>query len=96
MKDINLHNKKTVDLLKRYHVKTLSLFGSMARGEENDESDIDLLVTFSQPTSLLQMVSFERELSFLLKRKVDLLTEHSVSQYLRKRILEESRIVYAA
>jgi predicted nucleotidyltransferase len=96
MKEINLHNKRTVDLLKRYHVKTLSLFGSIARGEASDESDVDLLVTFSKPTSLLQMVSFERELSMLLKRKVDLVTEYSVSQYLRKQILKESCLVYAA
>ncbi|HMD13322.1 MAG TPA: nucleotidyltransferase domain-containing protein, partial [Bacteroidota bacterium] len=58
--------------------------------------DVDLLVTFSQPTSLLQMVRLERELSSILGRKVDLLTAKSISPYLRNRILKESRPIYAA
>jgi predicted nucleotidyltransferase len=96
MKEINLHGKRVVELLERYHVRTLKMFGSTARNEANENSDVDLLVTFSEPVSLLRMVSLERELSLLLRRKVDLVTEHSVSQYLRKQILKESRLVYAA
>ena len=58
------------------------------------ESDVDLLVTFSKPTSLLRMVGLERELTATIGRKVDLLTTKSVSPYLRSRILRESRPVY--
>jgi len=77
-------------------VATISLFGSMARNEATEASDIDLLVSFSRPISLLQMVTLERELSDALGRKVDLLTEASLSPYLRDHILKERQLVYAA
>ncbi len=83
-------------LCKKYHVRSLSLFGSHVRRDFTPESDIDLLVSFSKPISLLDLVTFERELSAVLGRNVDLVTKASISPYLRKRILEECREVYAA
>jgi hypothetical protein len=91
-----LHSDEVVGVCKKYHVASISVFGSTAREEATTESDIDLLVTFSRPISLLQMVALERELSEVLGRKVDLLTEASLSPYLRDRILKERRVVYAA
>jgi hypothetical protein len=96
MNQINFKTEAILTICDRYHVKTLRVFGSVARGELRAESDIDLLVTFSKPTSLLQMVGLERELSATIGRKVDLLTVKSVSPYLRNRILKESRPIYAA
>ncbi|MCX6143306.1 MAG: nucleotidyltransferase family protein [Ignavibacteriales bacterium] len=92
----NLHTKRIVAICGKYHVATISLFGSMARNEATEASDIDLLVSFSRPVSLLQMVTLERELSDALGRKVDLLTEASLSPYLRDHILKERQLVYAA
>ena len=96
MNQINFNTEAILAICNRYHVKTLRVFGSVARGEVRAESDIDLLVTFSKPTSLVQMVGLERELSATIGRKVDLLTTKSVSPYLRNRILKESRPIYAA
>ena len=92
----NLHTKRIITICSKYHVATMSLFGSLARGEAKEASDIDLLVSFSRPVSLLQMVSLERELTEALGRKVDLLTEASLSPYLRAQILKERQLVYAA
>lgn len=91
-----LHSKEVSSLCRKYHVHTLSMFGSMARGEARAESDIDLLVSFSEPVTLLQLAAFERELSTILGRQVDLVTEASISPYLRKQILQEQRPVYDA
>ena len=96
MKQIDFNNEQVINLYNKYHVKTLRIFGSMARGESRMDSDVDLLVTFSKPISLLQMVGLERELSAIIGRKVDLLTTKSVSRYLRNSILKESRQIYAA
>ena len=96
MNQINFNTEAILTICNRYHVKTLRVFGSFARGELQAESDVDLLVTFSKPTSLLRMVGLERELTATIGRKVDLLTTKSVSPYLRSRILRESRPVYAA
>ena len=72
----------------------VGVFGSMARGEAKQKSDIDLIVRFSKRKSLLTMVRLERELTEALGRKVDLLTEAAISPYLRERILSELRVVY--
>jgi hypothetical protein len=74
----------------------VAIFGSAARGEATDESDIDLLVRFSEAKSLLDLARLERELSEAVGRKVDLLTEASISPYLRDRIRSEMVILYAA
>ena len=96
MNTINFNTEAVLTICNRYHVKTLRVFGSGARGEMTAESDLDLLATFSKPISLLQMVGLERELSAIIGRKVDLLTTKSVSPYLRNRIIKESRPIYAA
>jgi len=74
----------------------VGVFGSMARGEATEQSDIDLLVKFSKRKSLLALVRLERELSAALGRKVDLLTEAAISPYLRDRIKREIRVIYEA
>lgn len=61
----NLHTKRIVTVCGKYRVATISLLGSVARGEARETSDVDLLVTFSRPVSLLQMVSLERDLNGL-------------------------------
>jgi uncharacterized protein len=85
-----------IELCRENDVATLGVFGSMARGEANDQSDIDLLVEFSKRKSLLALVSLERKMSAALGRKVDLLTEAAISPYLRDRIKRDLRVIYEA
>jgi uncharacterized protein len=66
----------------------------VARGDDSVGSDIDLLVDFSSRKSLLDQVRIERELSLLMGRPVDLLTERGLSPHLRDRIVEGARLVY--
>ncbi|MBP7998889.1 MAG: nucleotidyltransferase family protein [Chloroflexi bacterium] len=92
-------NLQTQELLNIYHqndVAMIGVFGSVARGEESEQSDIDLLVRFAKRKSLLALVKLERELSIALGKKVDLLTEAAISPYLRDHILDELQIVYEA
>ena len=96
MTNLNLQSGRVVELCTKYHVSSLSLFGSQVHGESGAESDVDILVTFSRPVSLLQLVALERDLSAVLGKKVDLVTEASLSPYLRDRVLRERREVYAA
>jgi len=74
----------------------IGVFGSMARGEATDQSDIDLLVRFSKRKSLLALVKLERELSAALGRGVELLTEQAISPYLREIIQQELKVLYEA
>jgi predicted nucleotidyltransferase len=86
--------KKIVSILARYRVKKIAVFGSYARGEAKPESDIDILVEFSERKSLLDLVGIEQELSEALGVKADLLTEKSISPYLIDRIKKEMKVIY--
>jgi predicted nucleotidyltransferase len=86
--------KKVVSVLVRHKVKKIAVFGSYARGEAKPESDIDILVEFSERKSLLDLVGIEQELSEALGVKADLLTEKSISPYLIDRIKKEMEVIY--
>jgi len=86
--------EKIARLLKNRGVRTVAVFGSYVRGEEKPESDIDIIVEFSEKKSLLELVKIERELSEVLGIKVDLLTEKSISPYLIDTIKREMRVIY--
>ena len=83
-----------IELCRQNDVAKLELFGSSARGEAREDSDIDLLVEFSKRKSLLALVSLERKMSAVLGRKVDLLTEAAISPYLRQKINQDRRVIY--
>lgn len=82
-----------VPYLKGHGVGRLGVFGSYARGDERPDSDLDLLVSFSQPVSLLTQIRMERELSEQLGIKIDLVTEQGLSPYLQERISAELRVI---
>ncbi len=77
------------ELGETYKVKKIGVFGSFARGEENEDSDVDLLVEFLEPVSLFAFVELKETLEKILHRKVDLVTEKAVKPRIRERILKE-------
>jgi len=83
-----------IRMLKNYGAKKIAVFGSFVRGEEAPDSDIDLIVEFTDQKSLLDIVGIEQDLSDKLGIKVDLLTEKSISPYLIGRIKEEMKVIY--
>lgn len=90
-----LINRRSIAYIcERNDVAYLGVFGSFARGEATASSDVDLLVRFAQPKSLLDLVRIEREFADRLGRPVDLVIEEAISPYLRERILGEVREIY--
>ena len=87
---------RLIEICRKNDVTMIGIFGSMARGESTEQSDIDLLVKFAKRKSLLALVRLERELSVALGRKVALLTEADISPYLRERVLCELQVIYEA
>ena len=80
--------------LRNEGARRVAIFGSYAKDDEKPESDIDIMVEFSERKSLLELVRIERELSEILGIKVDLLTEKSISPYLIDKIKKEMKIIY--
>jgi len=74
---------------KEYSVKTIGVFGSVARNEQTGESDIDLLVEFSKPVGFVTFMRLENFLSEQLGKQVDLVTSDSLKPVIRQDVLSE-------
>jgi uncharacterized protein len=90
--------RNSLEILKRHRaelhaagVKSLKLFGSVARGEARPKSDLDILVEFSKPIGLLAFVHLKIRLAELLGRSVDLVTPEALKPALRDGILNEAQ-----
>ena len=83
--------KQNQDVLaEKYGVAVVGVFGSYVRGEQERQSDIDLLVDILHPISLLELVGAEIYLSEVLGSKVDLVPKRDVREELRETILAET------
>jgi len=85
--------EKLIYILKKHGAKKIEIFGSYARGEQRETSDLDVIVEFEKRKSLLELVGIEQELEDCLGIKVDLLTEAFISPYLIEKIKKESKVV---
>ena len=77
-------------LARRHGAHSLRVFGSVARGEATDDSDLDLLVAWEPGRSLLDHAGLVQDLQELLGIKVHVGTEKSLHWYVRDRILREA------
>jgi predicted nucleotidyltransferase len=77
----------------KYRVETLGVFGSYIRNEQKADSDIDILVTFSDPPGLLKYIELENFLSDELGIKVDLVMKEALKPNIGERILSEVHTV---
>jgi len=73
-----------------YPISALFLFGSVARDEAREDSDINILVEFSHPIGLFQLISLKGDLEALLGRRVDIGTRRSLKPQVKGRVLEEA------
>jgi predicted nucleotidyltransferase len=89
---MNIIKENMLYFTEKYKVKTIGLFGSYVRGEQKKRSDLDVLVEFDEPISLLEFIALERELSKLIGRKIDLVMKTALKPRIGERILEE--VVY--
>ena len=82
-------NQRHADLYERYGVKSLALFGSVARNEATSTSDVDLLVEFDRPVGLFGLFALQDYLEGLLGCPVDLGTPDSLKPRIRAHVLQE-------
>ena len=90
---MNLQQRRAeiLEIAANHGASNLRVFGSVARGDDSRQSDLDLLVDMEPERSFLDMVGLSQALEELLERRVDVLTDASLHPALRERILADSR-----
>jgi predicted nucleotidyltransferase len=87
---LKILKQKNADLERQFGVKSLFLFGSVARDEATMASDVDLLVEFNRPVGYFGLFALQDYLEKLLGCPVDLGTPDSLKPYVRERVLGEA------
>src|SRR2546427_655757 len=87
--DLQAKRQDILRVAAKHGAHNIRLFGSAARGEDNPDSDLDLLVEMESGRSLLDLVALGQDLEELLQRKVDVLTDSSVHPAIRPHILAD-------
>lgn len=85
------------EICKRYHVRELSLFGSVLRDDFRADSDVDVLVEFEQdaPISLFDLSDLKFEIAELLGRQVDLVEKPGLKRIVRDEVLASAEVLFA-
>ena len=92
--DLNLKLQKIREICRENGVAMLGVFGSVARGEDTLESDVDLLVKFDETPDFIEFIRLENQFIELLNRKVDLVTEGFLHPSIRQNALRDLKIIY--
>ena len=90
MDTLHAHRRAILELATQHGARNVLVFGSVARGEDRPDSDVDLLVDVEPGRSLLDVIALEQDLAVLLGRPVDVQTDGGLSPYLQQRILAEA------
>ena len=94
---IHIPEKELAEFCRRNHIRRLALFGSVLRDDFKLDSDVDVLVDFEPDAQIgfMALGRIQRELSELLKRKVDLVLRDGIKPIIRDAVLASAQDVYA-
>ncbi len=88
---LKAQRKQILSLAEKHGAQNVRIFGSVVRGEETNDSDIDILVDLGSNLSPWFPIGLIHDLEALLGRKIDVVTEKSLHHYIREKVLEEAR-----
>ena len=87
------HRAEILALAEKHGVKNVRVFGSVARGEDRPDSDIDLLIDYENYQDPLDFVRFQGQVEQLMDRHVEVVMEDSLHWYIKDAVLAEARPV---
>jgi predicted nucleotidyltransferase len=90
MTDIQAHRDQILQLARAHGARNVRVFGSVARGQSDAASDIDLLVEMAPDRSLLDRIALIHDLQDLLGWPVDVINERALHRAIRDRVLAEA------
>jgi uncharacterized protein len=87
---ITQKREEIMGIASKYGIHTIRVFGSIARGDDKKESDIDLLVDVEDGMDLFDLGAFSVDVEALLHKSIDVVTENALHRKIRKTVLEEA------
>ena len=85
---------KISPILSEYGISYAALFGSVARGDDRPESDVDILIRPGKPLGMFSYMALIRSIEESLGRKVDVVTEQSLNKFVRPYVIPELKTIY--
>lgn len=89
--EVESKREQIINTALHHKISNIKVFGSVIRGEETSDSDIDFLVDCKEECSLFDLIALKDELENVLNRKVDIVTEESIHWTLKDKILKEAK-----
>lgn len=90
---IKAHKSDLQTLAQKYGIRSIRVFGSVAREEDAADSDCDFLADFEEGRSLFDLLGFKEDAEKLLAKKIDVLTSDSLHWSIKDKILSESIVI---
>lgn len=90
IEELQRQRDQILDVASRHGARNVRIFGSVARGEADERSDVDFLVEMERGRSLLDLGGFLMDLEELLGKRVDVVTEKGLKSRIRERVLREA------
>jgi predicted nucleotidyltransferase len=87
---LDINKDKILSIAKENGIRKVSVFGSIIRGEDTIDSDVDFLVEIDDNCSLFNIIRFKQEVEDIVGRKVDVVTDQSVHWTLKEHIINEA------
>ena len=88
------YQKEINQICGEYGISYLAIFGSQARNEARDDSDVDFLVEFKNTPGLIEFIKAKQEFEKVLNKKVDMVTKNSLSKYLAPYVNRDIQRIY--
>jgi len=86
--------QKAGPILERHGVTYAAVFGSLARGENRPQSDVDILVRLGRPTGMIGYMQLVQSLESALQMRVDMVTEESLNKHVRPYVMPDLTTIY--
>ena len=94
MENLQVITEKLSPILAKNRIISAAVFGSYARGEENEQSDIDILIETPRPFGLIQFIQLKQEMESAIQKKVDLVTPNSLNKFIRPQTMKDLKYIY--
>jgi predicted nucleotidyltransferase len=90
LEEIKSRREEIYSIAAKYGISDIRVFGSVARGDDNKNSDVDFLIKSANWVSLFEVCDFKYEVEDLLHKRTDIVSEDGVSKFLKDRIFSEA------